>query len=373
MLLKNKLLIFVIIALLASPIVSAEVCTETEVLGCLRAGLYNFFINSQYDAADLRDLLSFYLNDMTITGNCAQQGSETGKTMTEIMAGIDCTDVPTCTDGTIFGECSSTQPLYCYGGELVINCDLCSCGGFLCDPNAGCTTTDIECGVGSDCGTDDYGEDYICQNGNSYRKYYVWSCMNPNTLSSSCLPYSGINVLDEICTNLCADGYCICEIPGFCQVGIELGACEEFVGPIMRCISKTNMVSGSDFSTTSAWIAGAGWTFNPNCGGGYYQCAEWRGPPEGYLEQNIGAEAGKTYKLEYTIVYISPDVKIQPSIGGQNGTQTYVEGSATGVFHDIITAINTGNLTFYPTGSGAGSDDYIYLDNVFVYKVLAQP
>lgn len=47
--------------------------------------------------------------------------------------------VPTCSDGTPYGQCSSTKPLYCSSGTLVNNCSLCGCSSGTCQPDGSCT------------------------------------------------------------------------------------------------------------------------------------------------------------------------------------------------------------------------------------------
>jgi hypothetical protein len=80
-------------------------------------------------------------------------------------------------------------------------------------------------------------------------------------------------------------------------------------------------------------------------------------------QQNINAEAGKTYNLTYTIVVSGVSHTIQPSIGGTNGASK----SASGTYSELIIATNTNNLTF--TGStGIGST--IILDTISVKEVV---
>ncbi|MBM3200520.1 hypothetical protein FJZ53_06280 [Candidatus Woesearchaeota archaeon] len=44
------------------------------------------------------------------------------------------TDKNSCTDGTAFGKCSATKPMYCNSGNLVSRCKLCGCPeGQTCD------------------------------------------------------------------------------------------------------------------------------------------------------------------------------------------------------------------------------------------------
>jgi hypothetical protein len=45
-----------------------------------------------------------------------------------------------CDDGTIYGECASTQPQYCDEGEIVNNCNLCGCPSGLSCVGGSCTS-----------------------------------------------------------------------------------------------------------------------------------------------------------------------------------------------------------------------------------------
>lgn len=46
----------------------------------------------------------------------------------------------TCTDGTTYGACSSSRPLYCDSGNLIDDCQACGCAaGHACDPDGSCS------------------------------------------------------------------------------------------------------------------------------------------------------------------------------------------------------------------------------------------
>jgi hypothetical protein len=349
MLLKNKLLIFVIITLLASPIVSAEVCQMSDVLSCLKASLYNFFMDDEYDTVtvpQLQTLLTFYIgNQGGVTADCAGVQS--------ILDTIDAA-----------GECGS----FSAAGNLNISCDLCSCGGFLCDPDTGCTNTTIDCGIDSDCGPNYYG-DNLCIGKDVYRFYYMPMCNNPNTVDSYCALPPHIDVLIEICLNTCGGGACVCDADSDpCVVYGETGTCDSSY----RCISYTNLVTNPVFLTDSNWIKGTGWFINTDCNED--GCGEWRGDSSGDLEQNIDVVSEHTYMLTYQVIDGSGPSTVTPSIGGQSG-EPRPKGTTGPIDYitEFLTTIDTSNLKFNAFGSGGGSDDYIRIDSVFVYEILAQP
>jgi hypothetical protein len=53
---------------------------------------------------------------------------------------IVCKQTLTCSDGTLYDECSSTKPLYCSNGNLVNKCSFCGCPS-----DKSCNTTNEEC------------------------------------------------------------------------------------------------------------------------------------------------------------------------------------------------------------------------------------
>ncbi len=75
---------------------------------------------------------------------------------------------PTCSDGTLYSQCSLTKPLYCSGGTLVNSCSQCGCpSGETCEGDGSCSSgcipeTEI-CGNGIDEDCD--GEDLPCAGG----------------------------------------------------------------------------------------------------------------------------------------------------------------------------------------------------------------
>jgi hypothetical protein len=50
--------------------------------------------------------------------------------------------ISNCSDGTLYGECSSTKPLYCSNGNLVNNCSYCNCSSGTCQSDGSCKISD---------------------------------------------------------------------------------------------------------------------------------------------------------------------------------------------------------------------------------------
>ena len=112
---KKKIFILILLFIVSIGLVNAiKDCTDQDVKDALRKALYLHYTGegSPLSQEKLMALLSAY------------------------RAGGDCTDllddintaknsagrVPNCVDGTPYGKCSSTEPLYCYSGRLVPRC-----------------------------------------------------------------------------------------------------------------------------------------------------------------------------------------------------------------------------------------------------------
>ena len=55
-------------------------------------------------------------------------------------AGVSTFAAQKCSDGTVYGKCSLSKPLYCSNGVLVNNCTKCGCSG-----NKTCVTATNSC------------------------------------------------------------------------------------------------------------------------------------------------------------------------------------------------------------------------------------
>jgi len=125
-----------LILLLSSfPLVSAQQCETAIVKSALRKALFDYFqhpATATLPPAKIRDLLKFYLSisQGQITVNCGSvQGRETGINMELLVnqANAIVRALPKCSDGTLYGECSTSKPKYCYAGSLLNRCGLCGC------------------------------------------------------------------------------------------------------------------------------------------------------------------------------------------------------------------------------------------------------
>ncbi len=107
------------------------------------------------------------------------------------------TDECSCSDGTAYGQCSTTKPKYCNNGTLVNQCSTCGCSsGQSCQSNGSCQQV---CSDGTSYGQCSTTKPKYCENGNLINKCSQCSCPSGQQCQSngSCLT----------CTDSDGDGY----------------------------------------------------------------------------------------------------------------------------------------------------------------------
>lgn len=138
MLLKNLKKIIVLMSLLVVilPVVyPQQECAASEIKDALRKALFDYFEspdNSKLSVNEIKDFLHYYisLDSNQLAVDCGGSGPLSGKPY-YLMLGAARNiqkNIPTCSDGTQYGKCSSNLPNYCYGGKIVEKCKLCGCG-----------------------------------------------------------------------------------------------------------------------------------------------------------------------------------------------------------------------------------------------------
>ncbi|MCG2718501.1 MAG: hypothetical protein L6408_06690 [Nanoarchaeota archaeon] len=169
--------------------------------------------------------------------------------------------IPICSDGTKYGSCSETLPLYCYAGELVERCRVCGCPeGQECDRNyidedkknkwkwGKCVPDDsIACFQEEDCGNPEYVGNYYCKDGNVYMDYKEYLCLTPGELDSKCSEQMTPELIDSCLENeacvegevecqdvsilKCSDGTpyrdCAYDKPKYCDDGVLVDNCDK--------------------------------------------------------------------------------------------------------------------------------------------------
>lgn len=139
------LAVVILLLLFGTVLVIAKQCELTVLESSLRNSLYSYYTNpasSTLSTAELRDLLNYYLDvkDGAPPLNCNTRGTETGTKIQDIMDKVSSAEIiPTCSDGTEYGRCSTTKPQYCFNDRLVDKCSLCGCdNGQSCSPSEKC-------------------------------------------------------------------------------------------------------------------------------------------------------------------------------------------------------------------------------------------
>jgi len=167
MLLNKKFIMIGIFVILFSSIVYAQTCEVSQVRKALKKAAFDYLTDpstSQMSLVKVKDLLGFYLNigSGQTTTDCSVDGKDSKLKISDLVTeGLNVArSLPTCSDGTDYGECSTFKPKYCYAGSIFHRCNYCDC------PSAsGCTTSgkceavvnettsgNVTCSIDSDCG-----------------------------------------------------------------------------------------------------------------------------------------------------------------------------------------------------------------------------
>jgi len=251
--------------------VSAATCDVGEVKVVLRNNLFLHFTEPQASPLTLdevRDLLIFYLgvDEEALIVDCTANGDSSNKPIASIVnaGGKAINIIPRCLDGTLFGECSASQPQYCYAGDLVANCDFCGCGG-----GSNCTTSqcifvdsDITCFTDLDCGESYFTDNYYCVDDFVTKEYINYTCLSAGTTNSSCLVTNTtveLDFCDSSLNQFCVDGNsqcldnltCInnwqCTAWNSCSDGTQTRSCTDS----NSCVTVTSKPSESQVCTGS--------------------------------------------------------------------------------------------------------------------------
>jgi len=252
MLLKNKFfLILIIFILLFSVITIAQMCQVAQARNTLRKALFDYLTDpssAQMALPKIKDLLNIYLSisEGEVTLNCTKVGAYSGEIYEEIINEADriITTLPTCADGTQYGECSSNKPMYCHAKKLIDKCKTCGCPENQVCKGQKCveTTEKIACNVNADCGTDEYVGDYYCQNNDVYGNYKSYVCNDPGKPKSYCSDLTQTVLIDiceakekcvegqDECQKICSDGTLYSECsptkPKYCDYGNLVDNCD---------------------------------------------------------------------------------------------------------------------------------------------------
>ena len=151
MLLNKKFILLGILIILFSNVAYAQTCEVSQVRSALKKASFDYLTNpstSQMPLAKIKDLLTFYLNigSGQTTTDCSVSGVNSNEQIAILVS--DALNIPRelpkCSDGTEYGECSTFKPNYCYSGSLLQRCNFCGCpSGTFCstDTKGKCSVT----------------------------------------------------------------------------------------------------------------------------------------------------------------------------------------------------------------------------------------
>jgi len=218
---KTIILIIIILSGMVVACPSEEIFTQQ-----IKKSLFNYLQNpesSRLTLYEVKDLLTVYLTKDIAVENCSNLfGNESSLSISTILSKSDTIRddvIPRCSDGTFYGECSLTEPKFCYSGMLKYMChgpdqiygtsDDCGCPEYeLCETDGSCRVLDINCYSDDDCGISTYVGTVYCQDNDVYQDYINFTCNYPGSASSHC-SFQNQNMLIEVCTNSCSNGVCI--------------------------------------------------------------------------------------------------------------------------------------------------------------------
>jgi len=200
---------------------SVVACPPDEVFRKdLKMGLFGYLNNpaeSILTIYEVKDLITLYLTADLASADCtAITGAESHLPISIILDKIQFADiefVPRCSDGTIYGECSSTKPKFCYSGTLKEMCsgpdgllgtsDDCGCSQYqTCLGDGTCYSSTVPCVADSDCGTETLVGTAQC-NGMALEQDYIdFTCVDSGLPTAYCDMKTAKKVIDN-CSQSC--------------------------------------------------------------------------------------------------------------------------------------------------------------------------
>ncbi|MBR9706165.1 hypothetical protein GOV14_03965 [Candidatus Pacearchaeota archaeon] len=217
-------------------------------------------------------------------------------------------------------------------------------------------------------------DSYCDRDGDGYSTYTI--CLDSNYSFGDCDDFdanrsSGQDELcdgfDNDCNNETNDGFdeewynqpTTCDAGGCVSTGVLHCVLGNQVDSCITDCSGTELVLNGEFDSTDYWAMNGSWTIDR--GWAYL----WMGDVYGKaIQQDIGVKAGNTYNVSFyfSTGYTASDNAIQVSLGGTLGRGYSIPGFKS----ELITATDTGNLTFIRIDEGGE----LRLDSVSVKEVL---
>jgi len=168
-------------------------------------------------------------NGYQVCGNydadeCLEWGSTTNCSVNTICQDGNCVVQQKCSDGTLYGQCSTNKPKYCDNGNLIDKCATCNCpSNQACQTNGSCRTA-ITCQ--NECSPADSKR---CSN-NGYQtcgNYDEDSCLEWGSIimcSSNTVCQNG-NCIQQKCTDGTLYDQCSINKPKYCDNGNLIDKC----------------------------------------------------------------------------------------------------------------------------------------------------
>jgi hypothetical protein len=199
---------------------------EPELSHSLKKGLFDYLQNptqSKLTFFEVKDLIATYLTVELGTADCSiMTGTESGLPISTILgkAGtVSQSVIPRCSDQTMYGECSSRKPKFCYSGMLKLMCngpddvpgtsDDCGCPEYsICETDGSCTPYLTACSDDSDCGTSGYVGTPYCRGINLFQDYINFTCIDAGQPTAYCEVDTKEREREK-CPSDCQDGACI--------------------------------------------------------------------------------------------------------------------------------------------------------------------
>ncbi|MBI2128815.1 hypothetical protein HYU07_01115 [Candidatus Woesearchaeota archaeon] len=170
------------------PPITPQICTDSDggknyyTFGNATGVDYTGGVNTINDGCIIGGLNDGWLREAVCEGNVATWSDYNCSNGCSNGACINATPTLTCSDGTSYSQCSSTQPTYCENGNLINKCSSCSCpSGQSCQADESCISPTQTCTDGTSYNQCSVTKPLFCNNGNLANKCSICVCPSGQT------------------------------------------------------------------------------------------------------------------------------------------------------------------------------------------------